>query len=70
MHNHGAGGDGEQQTTMAHQDPNASIKYLATIAAGDQESDLATERPNVPKHEGGSMEEEGIISERSDFDAQ
>lgn len=55
---------------MAHQDPNASIKYLATIAAGDQESDLATERPNVPKHEGGSMEEEGIISERSDFDAQ
>lgn len=54
---------------MANQDPNASIKYLATIAA-EEESDQATERPSVPKHEGGSMEEEGIISERSDFDAQ
>lgn len=57
-------------TTAAQQDPNASIRYLATIAAGDLDSDLATERPHVPKHEGGSMEEEGIISERSDFEAQ
>lgn len=58
----------DEPLTTAGADPQAH--RLATFGTGDhQDSELPTERA-TPKHEGGSIEDQVVMSERSDVELQ